>query len=154
VARDLDAVAPILLREDVADVAFDGADAQVKFGGDLFIAQAVGDEPRDPRFSFREVLDRRVACRRAFIPLRGVHEAREFDAGALHPPEDVRDNGEQFLRVERFREVSVNARAKSRDAVFALVLCGEKDDGDERGARVRTEGARVGGRPCRACECR
>src|SRR3954468_13146433 len=60
VARDLDAVAPPLLGEDVADMAFDGAHAQIELRGYLFVAQFVGDQARNSSFGFGEVLIRNV----------------------------------------------------------------------------------------------
>lgn len=105
VASDLDAVAETLFREDVADVVLDRADADVHLASDLFVVQTLCDRNGDALFRVRE----RLIVKGGGFGVTISDHARDFGVCALHAIEYSGDNGNQFVRLERFHEVSVNA---------------------------------------------
>lgn len=112
-------------------MAFNRPQAEVEFGGNLFITQpprhCLGDAP--------------LGVCQFFIADRLLHgfsftkEARNLGVHTFHPLENVGDDGHQFVRLERFRQIGIHSGTESGDAVGGLVLGCQKDDRDELGAR-------------------
>lgn len=140
VKRKFDAVGKMFLGEDVPDVMLDRAHADTKLLRDLLVAQAPRDRPGNARLCFRQIFVNELGfgdCRFCPADNAGDFGVRPFDA-----PQDSGDDDEQFVRLERLGDVSVNAGAKALDAVRAGVFCGEKNDRDDRRALVFAESAR------------
>lgn len=88
VSGDHDAVAPALLRENVADVTLDGPHADTELRRDLLVTRACRLETRNSRFGIGEVwiqLAGAVGCGRA---VGGIHEPGELGTRPLDAAED------------------------------------------------------------------
>ena len=132
VARDLDAIAEAFLVKDVADVAFNSPQAEVEFGGDLFVTQTSCHCLSDAPLGVGKVF---ITYQILFARAGSAEEPRDFSMCTFHTLEDIGNDGHQFVRLKRFRQVRIHTRAKSGDTVGSLVLCCQEDYRDEFCAR-------------------